>query len=323
MNLKFKLILITLLLGHFTFAQRTYNYTGIVKDKNTNVPLADALVIVKPLRTSGGGYYSGVKTKDDGKFDLTTSYRLPLYVMVSRNGCTSNNIKVKKENDSFEIFLECAQETIEIIIEENKDSDNDGIINKNDDCPEEKGPAENKGCPLPDSDNDGVPNATDACPEVKGPAENNGCPYPDRDQDGVPDASDNCPDVAGSAEFEGCPDTKNKITALLNENPFVFFEIDRAVLSKEAKDFLDQIAGHLSPSAQVGIKIIGHASSEGSSSYNQILSEKRAQSVADYLIEKGVKNTQLNISGKGETQPLESNTTEQGRSKNRRVELKL
>jgi len=170
MNLKIKLILVTLLLGHFTFAQKTYNYSGVVKDKNTNVPLADALVIVKPLRTKGGGYYSGVKTKDDGRFDLTNSYSLPLNVIVTRKGCTSNNIKVKKVNDSFEIFLECEAETIEIIIEENKDSDNDGVINKNDECP-----------------------------DVKGPPENKGCPYPDSDQDGVPDASDNCPDVAGSA----------------------------------------------------------------------------------------------------------------------------
>lgn len=276
MNLKIKLILVTLLLGHFTFAQKTYNYSGVVKDKNTNVPLADALVIVKPLRTKGGGYYSGVKTKDDGRFDLTNSYSLPLNVIVTRKGCTSNNIKVKKVNDSFEIFLECEAETIEIIIEENKDSDNDGVINKNDECP-----------------------------DVKGPPENKGCPYPDSDQDGVPDASDNCPDVAGSAEFEGCPDPKNTITALLNENSFVFFELDRTALSKDATDFLDQIANHLNQSSGVVVEIIGHASSEGSSNYNQGLSERRAQSVADYLMDKGVNKMQLKTSGKGETQALE------------------
>ena len=276
MNLKIKLILVTLLLGHFTFAQKTYNYSGVVKDKNTNVPLADALVIVKPLRTKGGGYYSGVKTKDDGRFDLTNSYSLPLNVIVTRKGCTSNNIKVKKVNDSFEIFLECEAETIEIIIEENKDFDNDGVINKNDECP-----------------------------DVKGPPENKGCPYPDSDQDGVPDASDNCPDVAGSAEFEGCPDPKNTITALLNENSFVFFELDRTALSKDATDFLDQIANHLNQSSGVVVEIIGHASSEGSSNYNQGLSERRAQSVADYLMDKGVNKMQLKTSGKGETQALE------------------
>ena len=323
MNIKIKLILITLLVWHFAFAQKTYNYSGVVKDKNTNVPLADALVIVKPLRTKGGGYYSGVKTKDDGKFDLTTSYSLPLNVIVTRKGCASNNIKVKKVNDSFEIFLECEAETIKIIIEENKDSDNDGVINKNDECPDVKGPPENKGCPLADNDNDGVPNTEDECPDVKGPAENKGCPYPDSDQDGVHDASGNCPDVAGSSEFEGCPDPKNKITALLNENSFVFFELDRTTLSKEATDFLDQIATLLNQFSGVVVEIIGHASSEGSSNYNQVLSERRAQSVADYLTNKGVNKMQLKTSGKGETQALESNATEQRRSKNRRVEIKL
>ena len=76
MKLKIKLILITLLLGHFTFAKKTYNYSGLVKYKNTNVPLADALVIVKPLRTKGGGYYSGVKTKDDGRVFLFRPFSL-------------------------------------------------------------------------------------------------------------------------------------------------------------------------------------------------------------------------------------------------------
>ena len=320
---QYKLFLFALMIGCLTFAQQTYNYTGIVKDKKTNTPLADALVIVKPLRTKGGGYYSGVKTKDDGQFDLTTSYRLPLNVIVTRKGCTSDNIKIKKVNESIVIFLECEDETIEVIIEENKDDDNDGVINKNDECPDTKGPAENKGCPLPDNDIDGIPNDSDACPDVKGPAENNGCPYPDRDQDNIPDAQDNCPDIAGSIENNGCPDSKKKMTNLLNENPFVFFGLDQTALSTKSKAFLDQIVKFLKQSKSLKIEIIGYASSEGASSYNQILSEKRAQSVSDYLSKSGVYVAQLTTSGKGEKQPLESNATEEVRSKNRRVEIKF
>ena len=68
---------------------------------------------------------------------------------------------------------------------------------------------------------------------------------------------------------------------------------------------MDQIANHLNQSSGVVVEIIGHASSEGSSNYNQGLSKRRAQSVADYLMDKGVNKMQLKTSGKGETQALE------------------
>jgi len=321
---KLRLILVGLFVGQVTLAQQVYKYSGIVKDKNTDLPLEDALVIVKPLRTSGAGYYSGVKTKADGRFNLTTTYRLPLNVLVSRKGCASSSTKIKRINEnSFEIYLECEQETIELIIEETKDNDDDGVINKDDECPNEKGPVENKGCPLPDDDQDGVPNATDECPNEKGPAENNGCPYADDDQDGTPNDQDKCPNVKGSPEFDGCPDPKNELTALLNENRFVFFGLDSKKLSKEAMEFLDSIAVILNQSGSVALEITGHSSSEGSEEYNQSLSESRAKSVSDYLIQNGVKATQLNTRGLGEIQPLESNSTESGRSKNRRVEFKF
>jgi len=321
---KIKWVLITILICNFSIAQKVYNYSGIVKDKNTDLPLADALVIVKPLRTQGGGYYSGVRTKEDGTFDVTTNYRLPLNILVSRKGCASSSTKIKRINDdSFEIYVECEQETIDIIIEESKDNDNDGVINKDDGCPDIKGPADNNGCPLPDDDGDGVPNTTDECPSQKGPSENNGCPYPDGDQDGVPDHIDKCPDVKGVAEFEGCVDPRYDIQALLNENRFVFFKLDGIELSKEAIDFLNDLSTRLKNSENIAIEITGHASSEGSTTYNQELSEKRAQSVSDYLLNDGVKPAQLKTTGMGETQPMETNSTELGRSKNRRVEIKM
>ncbi len=110
------------------------------------------------------------------------------------------------------------------------DTDQDGIINREDRCPEAPGPLGTNGCPdtdmdgitdeedrcptlpgsanlggCPDTDQDGIPDNDDKCPELAGDAEHQGCP--DRDSDGINDDEDQCPDTAGPAVFMGCPDT--------------------------------------------------------------------------------------------------------------------
>ncbi|WP_191858512.1 OmpA family protein [Hanstruepera ponticola] len=83
-----------------------------------------------------------------------------------------------------------------------KDTDGDGIYDKDDACPEEFGLAEFNGCP--DSDGDGIEDGKDSCPQEAGPAEFNGCP--DSDGDGIADKDDACPTEAGPKELNGCPD---------------------------------------------------------------------------------------------------------------------
>jgi len=82
------------------------------------------------------------------------------------------------------------------------DKDNDGIADKDDACPDVAGKAEFKGCP--DTDGDGIPDKEDACPDAAGKKELNGCP--DKDNDGVADKDDKCPDIAGLKTLAGCPD---------------------------------------------------------------------------------------------------------------------
>ena len=84
-----------------------------------------------------------------------------------------------------------------------KDTDGDGIYDKDDACPEVAGLKQFNGCP--DTDGDGITDASDACPDVAGPVEFNGCP--DTDGDGIVDKDDACPEVKGLKEFAGCPDT--------------------------------------------------------------------------------------------------------------------
>jgi len=85
------------------------------------------------------------------------------------------------------------------------DKDGDGIADKNDKCPDQAGPVTNNGCPLPDRDRDSVPDNIDKCPDVAGLLIYEGCPIPDKDGDGVNDFEDRCPNVAGPASNKGCP----------------------------------------------------------------------------------------------------------------------
>ncbi len=88
-----------------------------------------------------------------------------------------------------------------------KDSDGDGVSNRKDKCPHEKGVWEMQGCPNPDKDGDGVLDKDDLCPDVAGSKTAQGCP--DADMDGVADAEDRCPEQAGPVAMQGCPDRDN------------------------------------------------------------------------------------------------------------------
>ncbi|NHM03576.1 OmpA family protein [Flavobacterium celericrescens] len=95
-----------------------------------------------------------------------------------------------------------------------KDTDNDGIYDKDDACPEVAGLPEFKGCP--DTDKDGIQDSADSCPEVAGLAEFNGCP--DTDGDGIIDSEDACVDVKGTKIMKGCPDADGDGVADKDDN---------------------------------------------------------------------------------------------------------
>jgi outer membrane protein OmpA-like peptidoglycan-associated protein len=84
---------------------------------------------------------------------------------------------------------------------------------------------------------------------------------------------------------------------------------------------LDSIMGKLQDASVASIKVVGHTDSVGSDEYNLDLSQKRASSVAGYLLGQGVAPNKVTSEGKGESEPVADNETEEGRAKNRRVEL--
>jgi outer membrane protein OmpA-like peptidoglycan-associated protein len=89
------------------------------------------------------------------------------------------------------------------LIDPPKDSDQDGVIDDKDECPNEPGVAVTNGCP--DHDADGIADKIDKCPDVAGLSKYAGCPIPDTDKDGVNDEEDKCPDMAGTIKYNGCP----------------------------------------------------------------------------------------------------------------------
>jgi outer membrane protein OmpA-like peptidoglycan-associated protein len=101
----------------------------------------------------------------------------------------------------------------------------------------------------------------------------------------------------------------------------LLFDFDSDKLRPEAKTNLDNLAANLATFGDSKLLLVGHTDSVGTAGYNQALSERRALAVGTYLIMKGVPSTRVEATGRGETEPVQPNDTELGRSANRRVEV--
>lgn len=103
----------------------------------------------------------------------------------------------------------------------------------------------------------------------------------------------------------------------------ITFAYDDASIQPQFRPTLDDVAKVLAEYPKTYIDVYGHTDSDGSDAYNQTLSERRATSVADYLTARGVQSARIATRGYGETQPIASNATAEGKAQNRRVEIKL
>jgi outer membrane protein OmpA-like peptidoglycan-associated protein len=203
------------------------------------------------------------------------------------------------------------------------DTDGDGIQDKLDECPDVAGPAALKGCP--DSDGDGVIDKEDRCPNTpKGyKVDKFGCPV-DSDMDGIPDSEDACPDKPGVSELKGCPfDMKALISKYeLTMGP-ILFDFDSYELKPAGIETLNKITNALLNHKEYGVQFDGHTDYVGTEAYNLKLSEKRANSAKDYLINKGVGAERIRLQYFGEAKPAQDNKNKDGRSLNRRVEWSI
>ncbi len=205
-----------------------------------------------------------------------------------------------------------------------RDNDGDGIPDSADKCPDKVGIAANNGCPDVDSDNDGIPDRLDKCPnqaeDIDGFQDDDGCPDLDNDGDGFLDSLDKCPNNPGVAENQGCPKTKEIARGALILKG-VNFESGKAVLLAGSYKVLDEMAESLREWPEVTLEIQGHTDNTGKAATNLTLSQARAETVRQYLIDKGISSDRLTAVGYGPDRPIADNKTSAGRAQNRRVEI--
>jgi len=217
-----------------------------------------------------------------------------------------------------------------------------------------------------DTDNDGVPDDVDKCPDAAGPGELHGCPaapapvqpapaqpapvvygappvqpapaappppaklgvddslpalgIPDRDKDGVPNEKDECPDAAGYDWNKGCPVKFDR--KVLSFNTIVFGRNTAEILPDSFR-VLDAVVAALKESPKVKVRIEGHTDNVGDSGRNITISNERALNVMNYLIAKGIDPARLSYIGYGGSQPISALKTEEGRRQNRRIEFRV
>ena len=213
------------------------------------------------------------------------------------------------------------------------DSDGDGVPDFRDVCPDTpKGvKVDDLGCPL-DSDGDGVPDYKDKCPNTPSgvQVDSFGCPI-DSDHDGVPDYLDKCPDTAPGVKVDstGCP-VKEEIkekqvpeqeVSRVTLSAGATFAFGKSELRPSAFKELDKIIKTMKDHPGSRWLIAGYTDNVGSDKINKSVSVARAKAVEEYLVANGINITRLKIEGYGKTNPVASNSTEEGRAKNRRVEI--
>lgn len=103
----------------------------------------------------------------------------------------------------------------------------------------------------------------------------------------------------------------------------LFFELNSAVLMSQSSQTIDKLYSFMKENSHVRIRIVGHTDNTGSINFNNNLSLNRANSVRDALIEKGIGSERIIVEGKGSAEPVDTNDTEEGRSRNRRVEFEI
>ncbi len=214
------------------------------------------------------------------------------------------------------------------------DRDQDGIFDADDACPDKPGIAhdnpEKHGCPPPpDRDEDGVIDVEDACPGIPGPRTNDpattGCP--DQDGDGIPDHKDACPKQKGLPNADptkhGCPDvvvTAKEIVILEK----VEFDTGKATIKSVSFPLLDKVANVLKKHTEfLLVEVQGHTDNRGTRQMNIGLSQRRAKSVRQALISRGIAADRLSSKGYGPDKPVADNKTDEGRQQNRRVQFKI
>ena len=219
------------------------------------------------------------------------------------------------------------------------DTDHDGLPDDIDLCPTEpedhKLPNPDDGCPAPpDRDGDGIPDSSDACPDKPEDFDKiddaDGCPEDDFDKDNIGDAVDACPKEPGEPSAEkdknGCPVFIRRLEGsteieILKQ---VQFATGSAKILSNSFKILDEVVKLMTINKDIALVAIeGHTDNKGKDKDNEKLSDDRANSVRQYIVDKGIHPDRLTAKGFGPYKPIADNNTADGRQKNRRVEFHI
>jgi outer membrane protein OmpA-like peptidoglycan-associated protein len=218
------------------------------------------------------------------------------------------------------------------------DRDGDGILDSHDKCPDDPedrdGFEDKDGCPDPDNDKDGILDKDDQCPldpeDKDGFEDKDGCPDPDNDHDQIPDVKDKCPNdpetYNGFEDEDGCPD-KGKVIIegsdiLIMDK--VLFQTGSAEILPESFPIIDAVATTLKHHPEfLVVEVAGHADERSSDDYNLHLTQDRARSVVEAMVQRGVDRPRLVSQGYGEYCPVDTAHGPVAWDKNRRVEFKV
>jgi OOP family OmpA-OmpF porin len=216
------------------------------------------------------------------------------------------------------------------------DRDADGFSDELDRCPDlaetVNAYLDDDGCPESDSDSDTFWDDQDRCPEeaetMNAYEDDDGCPESDRDGDGFWDDQDSCPDEAesrnGYQDQDGCADDlPEEVKAFTGVIKGITFDTGKATIRKSSFPTLDRAVDVLTQHPDIRIMIVGHTDNKGQRDYNVELSQRRAESVKTYLVERGIKEDRITTEGVGPDEPLDTNDTKAGRANNRRIEFRI
>ncbi|MBN2341998.1 MAG: OmpA family protein [Deltaproteobacteria bacterium] len=259
------------------------------------------------------------------------------------------------QNMEHRMFLGfCYEPSMDLRLRDDElDRDGDGILDKDDACPDDpedlNGIDDEDGCPENDMDGDGIKDKFDKCPLVPedkdGDRDTDGCPEEkeyvgtasagpsqtsDRDMDRIVDINDQCPDdpetYNGRDDEDGCPDQGDVIVTngALQILKKVYFEYNSDKIKEVSFQILDEVAATINNNPQITrLEIQGHADERGKNGYNLKLTRRRAAAVRKYLIKKGVAASKLQSQGYGEYCPINDQSNEAAWEENRRVEFKV
>lgn len=343
-------------------APSTSNKFLLEADANINIKLLTDKYFMVPYATLGVGasMYGGTYFAAQGTAGMGLQFNLgnETFVNTSMNFRPAvTNLAVNHVAYSIGIVSPLKDKPAPVVVAAppppppvvEKDTDGDGILDKDDKCPTVPGVAKYQGCPIPDTDGDGINDENDKCPTVKGLAKYQGCPIPDTDKDGINDEADKCPTVPGLAKYEGCPipdtdgdgvnDEEDKCPTVKGtvenagcpelgkqynfDNKKVLFTTGTSTLTKASRTELEKVVKAMNEYPSLKLYVDGHTDNTGSESINKALSLKRANAVKTYLFGRKISAERLITTGFGSEKPIADNKTAKGKAQNRRVEFRV